>query len=278
MILVTGATGNVGKYLVKQLVDKGAHVRVLVRDERKVAYLGNSVERVIGDLNEPETLATAMLDVERLYVVTPDTRQVVNLLTAAKQAGVKHVVKQSTIEANRSLGPGKWHRQQEKLIEATGMAWTFLRPTLMMVNTIEWWSNSVKSQGAVYFPGGRGKVPPVDPQDVASVACTVLTQPGHEGQIYELTGPEALTLNNMVQTLAKVLGRPIRYVEIPMFLAALWLIRFGLPLYVVRGLAETFGALRRNEYAYVTDAVRRVAGCQPRTFESWCQEHIAAFR
>ncbi|MCI0397286.1 MAG: SDR family oxidoreductase [Chloroflexi bacterium] len=278
MILVSGATGNVGQHLVGQLLDKGAEVRALVRDEQKVAHLGNSVERAVGDLDRPETLAAAMQGIDQLYFVTPDTQQVINLLEAAKRAGVSHVVKQSTIEADRSVGPGKWHREQEELIEASGLAWTFLRPTMLMVNTIEWWSATIKSQSAVYFPGGKGKVPPVDPRDVADVAGKVLTFPGYEGQIYELTGPEALTIGEMVHILETVLGRRIRYVNVPAFLAAIWLRRFGLPRFLVKGLMETLGALRRNEYAYVTDAVERVGRHRPRSFEAWCRDHIAAFQ
>ena len=112
MILVSGATGNVGRELVKLLLDHGAQVRILVRDERKANQFGNKAEIAIGDLDQPETLPAALRGVERLYFVTPITSQVENLLKAARQAGVRHVVKQSTIEADRSLGPGKWHREQ----------------------------------------------------------------------------------------------------------------------------------------------------------------------
>jgi uncharacterized protein YbjT (DUF2867 family) len=278
MILVSGATGNVGKHLVRQLLDKGTRVRVLVRDEAKVAYLGNSVERAIGDLDRPETLTTAMHGIDRLYFVTPVTEQVMNLLEVAKQAGVKHVVKQSTIEADRWLGPGRWHREQEELIKSMGFAWTFIRPTMFTSNPIEWWSATIKSQNAVYFPGGKGKVPSVDPRDVAAVACMILTHPRHEGQVYEVTGPEPLTIGEMVQVLAKVLGKPLRYVNVPAFLAAIWLRRFGMSRELVNGLMETLGALRRNEYAYVTDVVQRVGGVKPRTFEVWCRDHVAAFQ
>ena len=278
MILVTGATGNVGKELVKQLVDKGVQVRVLLRDQKKAATLRDRAEVAIGDLNKPETLGGPMQGVEKLFLVTPDTGQVANLLKVAKQAGVQHVVKLSTIEADRSLGPGKWHRQQEELIKSMGFEWTFLRPTMMMVNTIEWWGETINSQNAVYFPGGKGKVSPVDPRDVATIACTVLTQSGHEGQIYELTGPEAFTISEMVQILAKALDKPIRYTDVPVFAAAMGMLRFSLPFYVVMGLMQTLSALRRSEYAYVTDVVEQVGKCEPRTFNEWCRENVAAFQ
>jgi uncharacterized protein YbjT (DUF2867 family) len=260
------------------LLDKGVPVRALGRDERKLAALSDRVELAVGDLDKPETLETAMQGIQCIYIVTPVTQQVVNLLEAAQRAGVQHVVKQSTIEADRSLGPGEWHRQQEELIASSGMDWTFLRPTMMMVNTIEWWAATIKSQGAVYFPGGKGRVSPVDPRDVAAVACAVLTQPGHTGQIYPLTGPEALTIAEMVQVIGRVLGRPLRYVSMPSFAAALWMRRSGLPPYLVKALVETLGALRKSEYAYVTEAVERVSGCKPRSFEMWCREHISAFQ
>ena len=278
MILITGATGNVGRELVKLLLNENAQVRVLVRDDRKAVQFGDKVEIAIGDLDKPETLPAAMQDADRLYFVTPITEQVVNLLQAAQQAGVKHIIKQSTIEADRSLGPGKWHREQEELIKSMGFAWTFIRPTMFMGNTIEWWSATIKSQNAVYFPGGRGMVPPVDPRDVAAVACTVLTNPGHEGKIYEATGPEAFTIGGMVQVLGNALGKPLRYVNVPAFLTAMWLRRFGMSRELVKGLMETLGALRRNEYAYVTDAVERVGDIEPHTFEAWCHKNINVFR
>lgn len=278
MILVTGATGNVGKPLVTQLLAKGALVRILVRDKSKVAHLSDRVECVVGDLDQPESLRPAMQDVDRMYIVTPDTQQVTHLVAAAKEAGVSHVVKQSTIEADRALGPGKWHRAQEELILASGMGWTFLRPTMMMANTIEWWSATIKSHGTVYFPGGKGKVAPVAPANVAAVAAAVLTAaPDHNGQVYELTGPESLTIGDMVQTLGKSLGRRLRYVNVPAPLAVLWLRRMGLPGYVVTGLVETLGALRRSEYAYVSDAVARVGAVTPQSYATWCAANRGAF-
>ena len=260
MILVTGATGNIGKELVQKLLEKGEEFRILVRDEKKALGAESQVEVAIGDLSKPETLGTAMQGIDKLFLITPDTGQVRALLNTAQQNGVRHVVKISTIEADRSLGPGKWHRQQEELIKSMGFAWTFLRPTMMMVNTVEWWGETVKAQNTVYFPGGKGKVPPVDTRDVALVACAVLTESGHEGKIYELTGPKAFTIVEMVEILSKALGKPIQYTNVPVFAAAIGMLRFKLPLYVVLGLMQTLVALRRSDYAYVTDTVEQEIG------------------
>lgn len=278
MILITGATGNIGRELVRRFIEHGVRVRVLVRDERKAASFAGQVDLVIGDLDHAETLRPAMQGVDKLFLVTPDTKQVTNLLNAAKEAGVRHVVKVSTIEADRALGPGKWHRQQEELIKSMGFAWTMLRPTMMMINTVEWWGETIKAQNAVYFPGGRGRVSPVDAGDVASVAYAVLTEPGHNGAIYELTGPQSSTIAEMVATLAAVLKKPIQYRDVPVFAAAIGMLRFKLPIFLVLGLMQTLGALRRSEYAYVTDVVERVGRCKPRTYEEWCLENRALFQ
>lgn len=118
----------------------------------------------------------------------------------------------------------------------------------------------------------------MDPRDVAAVACAVLTQDGHEGKIYKVTGPQSLTIGEMVQVLAKVLRKPLRYVNVPAFFAAIWMRRFGMSRELVKALMQTLGALRRNEYSYVTDAVERVGRVEPHTFEAWCRENIEAFR
>lgn len=277
-ILVTGATGRVGKELVDQLLDKGARVRVLTRDPRKVAHLGDRVEVAVGDLDKPATVAEAMQNVDKLYFLTYHAGQVATLIDAAKRSGVKHIVKQSSTEADKSIGLGKFHREQEELIKASGMAWTMVRPSMFMTQTIRWWAATIKSRSAVYFPGGKGKVRAIDPRDVAAISCVVLTQPGHEGRTYSVTGPESLTVGEMVAIIGKVLGKRIRYISIPPVLAGVWLRRNGLSGELVKALVQTFDALRRNEYAAVTDDAERVTGHKPRSYETWCRENIAAFQ
>lgn len=280
MILITGATGNIGRELIPLLLESGQAIRVLVRDERKVAHLDACVERAVGDLDKPETLLPAVRGAERVFLVTYETRQDLHLLEAAKRAGVRHIVKLSTLEAtDHKIQVGKWHYEREDLIRASGLDWTFLRPGMFMSNTIEWWAESIKGQGSVFFPGGKkGKVAPIDPRDVARVTAATLTGSGHNGQAYELTGPELFTIGEMVQVIARVLGKPIQYMDIPPIAAKLFMLKAGMDKALVNALMEMLRTLRRNEGAIITDTVERVTGRPPRTFEAWCREHIQAFQ
>jgi uncharacterized protein YbjT (DUF2867 family) len=278
MILVTGATGNVGKELVEQLVGAGQPVRVFTRNPGKLAYLGQGVEIAAGDLDQPETIEAALKGVKRIFLVTSRTQQDAHVIEAARRNGVEHVVKLSTLEAadDSMAGHVRWHREREELIQASGLAWTFLRPTMFMTTALDW-AGTIKAQGVVYYPGGAGKVPPVDPWDVAAVAACALTGAGHEGAAYALTGPEALSLGDMTHILGDVLGRSLRYVDVPESDFAAELGKLGLPDYVVEGLIGVFSAIRAGKLAHVTETVQRVTGRPARTFETWCRKHRSAF-
>jgi uncharacterized protein YbjT (DUF2867 family) len=252
---------------------------VLVRDEQKVAYLNPSIERAVGNLNDPDSLANAMRGVEQVFLVTLTTQQDVNVLEAAKRTGVKHIVKLSTMEAiDHKIAIGKWSFEREELIRASGLDWTFLRPGMFMSNSIDWWAASIKSQGAVYFPGGKAKVAPVDSRDIAAVAALALTRQGHSSQIYELTGSELLSVKEMVNIISHALGKPLRYMDIPPFVAKFGMSKSGMDKRMVNALMEMLKLLRRNEGAGVTDTIRRLTGRPPRTFEEWCRENVNAFR
>ena len=279
MILITGATGNIGRELIPILSKTDQPIRLLVRDEKKVTHLEPAIERAVGDLNNPKTLVPALRGVDRVFLVTYETQQDINVIEAAKCAGVQQIVKLSTLEATEhKIKVGEWHYEREELIRASGLAWTFLRPGMFMSNTIEWWAESIKGQGSVFFPGGKkGRVAPVDPREVASAAACALTQPGHNGKAYELTGPELFTIGEMVQVISKVLGKPIQYMDIPPIAAKLFMLKTGMDKTLVNALMEMLASLRRDEGAILTGTVHQVTGRAPRTFDAWCQEHIAAF-
>jgi uncharacterized protein YbjT (DUF2867 family) len=221
-----------------------------------------------------------MRDVDSIFLVTYETQQDINVIETAKRAGVRQVVKLSTLEAAaHKIKVGRWHYEREELIRGSGLDWTFLRPGMFMSNTIEWWAESIKGQASVFFPGGKkGRVAPIDPRDIASVAACALAQPGHGGKTYELTGRELFTIGEMVQVIAKVLGKPIQYRDIPPIAARLFLLRTGMDKTLVNALMEMLGSLRRDEGAIVTDTVQQVTGREPERFETWCRAHIEAFR
>jgi uncharacterized protein YbjT (DUF2867 family) len=279
MILITGATGNVGRELTQQLLEAGQPLRLLTRDASKLSALDGRVEIAVGDLGKPETLESAFEGVERLFLVTASTQQDQNALRAAKDAGVRHVVKLSTFEAVDPLMAEhvKWHREREELIRASGLAWTFLRPTMFMSTALDW-AETIRQEGVFYFPGGAGKVPAVDPWDVAAVAAAALTGSGHQGQAYALTGPEALSFGQMADVLARVLGKKVGYVDIPDEAVGEQMRKAGLPDYVIEGLVGTFAAVRSGRLDYCSEDVEKVTGRPPRSFEAWCRAHLSAFQ
>jgi uncharacterized protein YbjT (DUF2867 family) len=270
MILIIGATGHIGTELIPFLIEAKQSIRVFVRDEKKVAHLDPCIERVIGDLNDSKSLLAAMHGVEKVFLVTFETQQDINVIEAAKRTGVKHIVKLSTVEATEhKIKVGKWHYERAELIRASGLDWTFLRPGMFMSNSLEWWSDSIKGQGRVFFPGGKkGRVAPVDPRDVAKVAALALTQPGHSGKVYELTGSELLTIGEMVKVISDVLGRPIQYMDIPPIAAKVFMLKSGMDKKLVNALMEMLSSLRKNEGAIITEGVQRVTGNPPCTFEA----------
>src|SRR5690242_19601495 len=149
MILITGATGHIGKELIPFLLEARQPLRVLVRDEKKVVHLDPCIERIVGDWNNPESLARAMRGVERVFLLTFESQQDINFINTAKQAGVQHIVKLSTLEATEhKIQVGKWHYEREELIRASGLDWTFLRPGMFMSNSIDWWAESIERQAS----------------------------------------------------------------------------------------------------------------------------------
>jgi uncharacterized protein YbjT (DUF2867 family) len=279
MILITGATGNVGKELLPLLIRAGEPVRIFVRNPQKAAAFEGQADIFTGDLNDRTDLETAMRSVDRVFLVTSSTQQDLNVIESARQARAGHIVKLSTIEAghNPVLGHGKWHREREELIRASGLAWTFLRPTMFMSNTLDW-AASIRQQETVFYPGGEGKVSPIDPADIAAVAAAALTSSEHENQAYTLTGPETLIICEIVEILGRVLGKSLRYENVPLSVAGEGMLNAGLPAYVVDGLIEAFKAIHEGRFAYLTDAVEQATGRKPRTYQAWCRDHLAAFQ
>ena len=283
MILVTGATGSNGREIVKHLALRNVQVRAMVRDrDRARAIALPNVEVVEGDFDRPETLLDALAGVKRAFLITnsSDSAQAQQLafIDAAKQRGVKHIVKLSQFEADAN-SPGRflrYHAAVEAAIQASGIAYTFLRPNLFMQGLLNFRS-TIATQSTFYAAASDAKVSAVDVRDIAEVAVASLTETGHEGKIYDLTGPQALTHAEMADRLSNALGRQIAFVDVSPLAMHDMLLSVGFPLWQADGLLEEYAHYRRNGAAVVASGVHDAIGKGPRSFEAFAHDYATMF-
>lgn len=282
MILVTGATGTVGSEVVEQLLAAGHPVRVLTRNPGKAAKYASKVEIAQGDLANPETLTAAFAGVDRVFLLAtgPELAKLEgHAIEAAKKASVKHIVKLSAAgaELDPGIALGRWHRESEKHLEGSGLAWTILRPSSFDSNALSW-AGMIKDKGTVFHVTGNGKVTPIDPRDIAAVAVAALTLPGHEGKIYEMTGPESLTTAEMVAKISKAIEKPLQAIDTPEAGARAGMLAQGMPLVMVEAILELMALVRGGFRDKPNLVVEEVLGRPARTFDAWLQDHVTAFR
>lgn len=280
MILVTGATGTVGRELIANLLPLDVPVRALSRDPGR-ADLPAGIEVVTGDLSQPDTLGPALHGVDRVFMLSagPDgPRHEANLIAAAQRADRPHIVKLSALSGEHQANDPitRWHLAGEKALLDSGLSWTFLRPGGFMSNALQW-VGGIASQGTVYAPYGEGRSAVIDPADIAAVAAVILTQPGHVGRAYPLTGPEALSIGDQVQILSAVLGRPLQFIDVPPEAALVGMRRAGLSEEVADAALQSMAIALQPVAAKVEPTVHELTGRAPRTFTEWAQTHHAAF-
>ena len=284
MILVIGATGTIGSEVVRQLAAKGQKVRAFVRNPEKAEKLkGPNVELAKGDFDDVESLRAALKGADKLFLLTAGVENITQIepraVDEAKKAGVKHIVKLSVMGADMQPGItlGRAHRAAEMAVEASGIPWTFVRPSGFMTNALNN-VGSIKAQGKFYGPYGDGKMGLIDPVDIAAVAVTALTRPGHENKAYTITGPEALSQGEVAQKLSAATGKTIEYVAVPPEAAGESMLKMGMPKSLVDALLEFSGVVRAGHAAAVTGEVERVTGRKPRSFDGWARDNAAAFK
>ena len=283
MILVTGATGNVGNAVVANLISSGAKVRGLVRDEQKARSLKVSgAEVVMGDLAHSETLDAAFRGVEKVFLLTPigpnATIQASNGIAAAKRAGGPHVVRLSAIKAafDSPTRISRLHAETDTELRASGLPYTILKPHFFMQNTMMA-AQTVASDGAIYMPFKSGRVGMVDIRDIGEVAAKVLTSPGHEGETYSLTGPQSISFHDVATTLSEALSRKVTYVDVPVAAARESMLGMGIPGWAADGFGEYFTAFSEGYGDLTTDDVERVMGNPARAFQAFARDFAGIF-
>lgn len=279
MYLVTGATGNVGSEVVAQLLADGKKVRVFTRDAAKVAQWGDKVEAAVGDFQKPESFVRAVSGSEGVFLMnqSPDQEAFRRLIEATKSAGKPRIVFLSSLAADDGqLQIGKLHKLKEDAIRKSGLEATFLRPGGFMSNAYQW-IGSIKAEDAVYNALGEAKFPPVAPEDIAAVAVKALTGSNGAGDAFELTGSEMLSVPQQVTILAKVLGKPIRCVDVPVESLVENFIRAGVPAQMAAAVGESYNAVRNGRAVLMTDTVQKATGRPPMTFEAWARKHASRF-
>ncbi len=279
-ILVTGATGNVGRNVVELLLAADAPVRATSRNP-KTARLPAGVDVRAGDLGDPGSFGDALSGVEKLFLF-PNPSGVADFLRAAKASGVRHVVLLSSAavsEPDVTANPiGLMHLSVEQAVRDSGLARTVLRPAAFASNVLQW-APAIRESGEVRVPYAESTVSPIHERDIAAVAVQALLSDGHEDATYALTGPESMTQRRQVELIAAALGRPVSVVDLVGDAARAQLEAqygaFGVPGLVDSVLGTYAGSV--GTAAPVTDTVARVTGRPATTFADWAAEHRTAF-
>jgi len=278
-ILVTGATGNVGRPLVAGLLADGARVRALTRDPAAAGF-PPGVAVTGGDYAAPGTLAEAVRGADAVFVNIGALREHVGeLIAAARGTGVSKIVMLSSIavrdEGDQVLSLGKQHKAVEDAIKATGLDWTILRCGGFATNTLTW-AASARAEGVVRFPYGEAALAPIAEQDIAAAAVRVLMDSGHNGQTYVLTGAESLTQIQQAEAIRKAIGRPVRFEELsPEQFRQFATQHFPAP--VVEDLLKALASYA-GQAAYMTADLEKIIGRPATSYAQWAVQHADAYR
>lgn len=289
MILVTGATGLSGSAVVREFARQNVPVRALFRDRQRIGSLHRlrGVEWVEGDMLRPETLRPALRDVTRVLLISGARERMVEtqctFIDTAKAAGVPHVVKYSGKESGIDFDPQTFRGTREALeieryLEGSGLAWTHLRPSQFMQFYLpETVTGVERDRPELRMPIGDSRLAPVDVEDIAKVAVALLRSDGHEGRVYEMTGPESLSMDEVAERLTEATGVPFRHVDIPMEDKLNELRKQDIPEPAVQMVREILAERRRCRESQVRLETHDTFGVKPTTFAEFALRNAEAF-
>ncbi|SEL78649.1 Uncharacterized conserved protein YbjT, contains NAD(P)-binding and DUF2867 domains [Chitinophaga rupis] len=284
-ILITGATGNIGSELAKQLSAQGVPFRAMVRSLKGTEALAalSGATLVTGDLNDPASLQQALQGIEKAFLLTSSSEQAetqqLNFVKAAQEAGVRHIVKLSQFAAAKDSPVRflRYHAVVEEAIQRSGMAYTFLRPNLFMQGLLGF-RDTIVHKSAFFAAIGNAKISMVDIRDIAAVAAAALTSNKHHNKIYDLTGPAAITHAEMAAQLSNVLGRTIQFIDVTPAEMRHALDSVGFPAWQADGLIEDYAHYARGEAAVVANSIEEVTDRPARDFGMFARDYAGAFK
>src|SRR5258705_12344323 len=285
MILVTGASGNVGKMVLQEVAKSGAKHRAMYRSADEAAKARSGTETVIADFAKPETLKAALRGVDSVcvYLVCSPIPELVqlesNVIDACVAAGVKHVV------LNSALGAGdydksfpSWHRKVEDKLKGPRVSWTILRPNSFHQNVVAFFAPTIRTQGAFYNSMRDAKNSFLDVRDIATVAAKALAAGEHAGKIYELNGPEAINYTELAKKVSKVAGREVKYVDIPMDAQKKAMLDQGMPEWLTTALLDLQQYYVNGKGGETDGLLQKFLGRAPITMDEFLKENLAEFR
>ena len=284
MILVTGASGTVGRAVLDEVRKSGQSFKAMYRSEEDARRTHADVATVVADFKEKESLRSALLDIQTVYLVCSPIPELVelesNVIDACRESGVRHVVLNSALGAEDypKSYPG-WHRKVEDKLKTSGMGYTIFRPNSFMQNILAYSAPSICAQSAFFAAMGTARTSFLDVRDIAVVVAKVLASPGqHAGQIYELNGPEAVTNAELAERISQEAGRPVKYVDIPEAAQRKAMQDLGMPEWQITALLELQQYYTGGRGGEVTDVLPRLLGRSPKTLNEFLKEFKASFR
>jgi len=283
MILITGASGSVGKAVLQEAIQKASKVLAMYRSKEEAAKAPAGCEAVLADYADRQSLLKALNGVNSVYVVCSPIPQLVelesNMLDACREAGVKHVV------LNSAMGAGdygksfpSWHRRVEDKLKGMGMTYTILRPNGFLQNIVVYNAPSIRAQGAFYAAMGEAKVSYLDVGDIAVVAVRALQAGVHTGKIYELNGPEAISNTELAKRISKVTGRAVNYVDIPEAAQREAMLGLGMPEWQVAALLELQQYYKQGGGAKTDGLLKALIEREPVALEQYLAANVREFR
>ena len=280
-ILVTGALGNVGTEIIKELLASGHHVRAADLDTEKIGErFGPGVESVPFDFSRPATFAGAFRAVEKMFLMRPPQisdvkRYLFPALDAARAAGVRHVVFLSLIGIEKTTFVP--HYKVEQYLRSSNLTWTFLRCSFFMQNLNTTHRLEIKEHNEIFVPVGKAKTSFLDVRDIGAVGAVALTQAGHDNQAYDLTGPDAFDYWQVAAILSEVLGRTITYRNPNPLHFLIRTVRHGTPLRFALVMTGLYTATRLGQADMVTLGVQRLTGRNPISFRRYVEDYQSAW-